>query len=130
MSRTRIAWFAAALVACAGGSETRKPTPEPTAAATKAAADAGVASSGPDAGIPAAAAAPAVPAVPERETPDAPFRAEKPPQLPVQAQFDAPVPFDRKLANGARLLVRENHALPLVAIDVVFARGVDAEPRG
>ncbi|MFL5450927.1 MAG: hypothetical protein ACJ78V_03370, partial [Myxococcales bacterium] len=130
MTRLKIAWLAAALVACAGGGETRKPTPEPTAATTAPAANAATPSSRPDAGSPAAAVAPAVPAIPERETPDAAFRAEKPAQLPVQAQFDAPVPFDRKLANGARLLVRENHSLPLVAIDVIFARGIDAEPRG
>ncbi|MFL5420715.1 MAG: M16 family metallopeptidase [Myxococcales bacterium] len=130
MTRLKIAWLAAALVACAGGGETRKPTPEPTAATTAPAANAGTPSSRPDAGSPAAAAAPAVPAIPERETPDAAFRAEKPAQLPVQAQFDAPVPFDRKLANGARLLVRENHSLPLVAIDVLFGRGIDAEARG
>jgi zinc protease len=130
MRRLFVVWSSAALFACAA-SETRK---------TTASADAGVAA----ASVAAAADAGTTPldggtvmapkvvrsTIAERETPDAPFRAEKPTPLPIQPQFDAPVPFDRKLPNGARLLVRENHSLPLVAVDVVFARGVDAEPHG
>src|SRR5262249_38386705 len=45
-----------------------------------------------------------------------------------QAPFVAPVPVERKLKNGARLLVVENHAVPLVAIEIRVGTGVDGEP--
>jgi len=61
--------------------------------------------------------------------PDAPFRATQPPPLPQKPRFDPPVPLQRKLKNGARVLIVENHALPLVAIDLRFLHGVDADPR-
>lgn len=61
-------------------------------------------------------------------TPDAPFRAEKPAPLEVLSKFQAPVPVERKLSNGARLLVVESHALPLVSVEVTIQAGVDAEP--
>jgi zinc protease len=132
MSRRMVVWFCAALLGCAG-TETRKAS-SGSDAGTPAASDAGARAA--DAGMTAldggsaAATRAARPGLAERETPDAPFRAQKPSPLPVQPQFDAPVPFDRKLPNGSRLLVRENHSLPLVAVDVVFAHGIDAEPRG
>jgi len=130
MKRLFVVWLGAALFACAA-SETRKTTESADSGFT-AASDAGTADAGTSGLDGGSATAPkrAQPAIAERETPDAPFRAEKPAPLPIQPQFDAPVPFDRKLPNGARLLVRENHSLPLVAVDVVFARGVDAEPHG
>ncbi|MFL5311434.1 MAG: M16 family metallopeptidase [Myxococcales bacterium] len=65
-----------------------------------------------------------------QETPDAPFRAEKPPPLQGKMRFDAPVPVERKLRNGARVLVTELRAVPIVAIDVLFATGVNGEPPG
>src|SRR5206468_12176308 len=43
-------------------------------------------------------------------------------------RFEAPVPVEKKLKNGARVLVVENHQLPLVAIDVRFLHGIDADP--
>ena len=61
--------------------------------------------------------------------PDAPFRAERPAPLPRQPRFDPPVPVQRKLKNGARVLIVENHALPLVAIELRFLHGVDGDPR-
>jgi len=64
------------------------------------------------------------------ETPDAPFRAEKPPPLPGEPKFQAPVPVERRLKNGARVLVSELHAVPIVSIDVLFATGVNGDPRG
>ncbi len=76
---------------------------------------------------PAAAAAQApAPAI----TPDAEFRAHKPPPAAVEPRFQAPVPAEARLANGARLLVIENHAVPLVSIGVLVESGVDAEPAG
>ena len=69
------------------------------------------------------------PAQPEPPlAPDQPFRAERPKPLAVQPHFEAPVPVQKKLKNGARVLIVENHAVPLVAIDVRFLHGVDADP--
>src|SRR5207302_10318914 len=65
-----------------------------------------------------------------QETPDAPFRAEKPPPLPGKLRFDAPVPAERNLRNGARVLVSELHAVPTVSIDVLFATGVHRDAPG
>ncbi|HET7785982.1 MAG TPA: insulinase family protein [Myxococcales bacterium] len=61
--------------------------------------------------------------------PDQPFRAQVPPPLAVQPHFEPPVPVQRKLKNGARVLIVENHSVPLVAVDVRFLHGVDADPR-
>jgi zinc protease len=61
-------------------------------------------------------------------TPDDPFRATKPDPLPNDPPFTAPVPVSRTLKNGAQVLVVENHAVPIVAIDVVIQSGVDREP--
>jgi zinc protease len=61
--------------------------------------------------------------------PDAPFRAQQPPPLAQQPHFTPPVPVQRKLKNGARVLIVENHSLPLVAINVRFLHGVDADPK-
>jgi insulinase (Peptidase family M16) len=60
--------------------------------------------------------------------PDAPFRAQVPAPLAVQPHFEPPVPVQRKLKNGARVLIVENHSVPLVAVDVRFLHGVDADP--
>src|SRR5262249_10197254 len=94
-------------------------------------------------GSPAAQQAPAAPSSPKPgptttqsgpplypEPPDAPFRASKPPPLPAQLKFDAPVPVERKLKNGARVLVSELHAVPIVSIDLLFGTGVNGEPPG
>lgn len=61
-------------------------------------------------------------------TPDAPFRATKPEPLPVKPTFDPPVPVVKKLKNGAELWVVENHTLPLVAVEVAFRSGINADP--
>ena len=78
---------------------------------------------------PAAAAATVKPPEPPA-TPDAEFRAHKPPPAAGEPRFQAPVPAEARLANGARLLVVENHAVPLVSIEVLVESGVDAEPAG
>ncbi|MCA1826785.1 MAG: M16 family metallopeptidase [Myxococcales bacterium] len=70
------------------------------------------------------------PAAPEPPLmPDQAFRAEQPKPLPVQPHFAAPVPVQKKLKNGARVLIVENHQVPLVAVDVRFLHGVDADPK-
>ncbi len=71
---------------------------------------------------------PAPPAPPQ--TPDADFRARQPEPLATPSQFTAPVPVQRKLKNGAELLVVENHAVPLVSIEVMIETGIDGEPPG
>jgi zinc protease len=60
--------------------------------------------------------------------PDEGFRAAPPQPLASQPRFEAPKPSVRKLKNGARLLVVENHSVPLIAIDIRFLHGVDADP--
>ena len=80
----------------------------------------------PETGTSTAAQVPPPPEPPP--TPDQPFRAERPPPLAVQPHFEAPVPVQKKLKNGARVLIVENHAVPLVAVDVRFLHGVDADP--
>jgi zinc protease len=107
-----------ALAASCAGTETRKAEERGDAGSAAPASKESV-----DAGR--AAAQPAWP-----QTPDAPFRAERPPALPTKLHFDAPVPVERKLPNGARLLVRENRTLPLVAIEVLFGTGINGEPEG
>jgi len=61
--------------------------------------------------------------------PDEPFRARVPPPLARQPHFDPPFPVQRKLKNGARVLIVENHSLPLVAVSVRFLHGIDADRR-
>ena len=77
----------------------------------------------------AAPVAPPPPA-PPLETPDAPFRAQKPPPAPGELRFEAPVPKEARLLGGARLLVVESRAVPLVSIEIVLRAGVDQEPAG
>ena len=86
------------------------------------------------AGEKSAARAPAPPrdipvaSVPAATTPDAPFRAGKPESLSGALAFEAPVPVQRKLKNGIMVLVRENHAIPLVVVEVAVRTGVNGEP--
>jgi zinc protease len=77
--------------------------------------------------VPAAAAAAPAPA-PSPSTPDAPYRAQKPPPLEREPAFTPPVPQLSKLKNGAKLMVVENHAVPIVAVEVVLLAGIDADP--
>jgi len=67
---------------------------------------------------------------PAPTAPDEPFRAQKPEPSPIPPKFQAPVPIESTLASGARLLVVENHNVPLVSLEVVVRAGVDAEPEG
>jgi zinc protease len=79
--------------------------------------------------VPAPAPAPAPPPAPAvATTPDEPFRTQKPAPLPTEPAFNAPVPVEKQLKNGARVLVVENHALPLVAVEISIQSGIDREP--
>ena len=112
----------AALVVLAAvlGCSHEQPRPAPAAAASTAAS----------AAQPAPTTTQAGPPLYPGETPDAPFRAEKPPPLPGEPRFEAPVPVERRLKNGARVLVTELHAVPIVSVDVLFATGVNGDPPG
>jgi len=74
-------------------------------------------------GAPVQASAPAA-----ALTPDEGFRAQKPPPLQRTSHFLAPVPTQRRLKNGASVLVVENHQVPLVSIEVMIKTGVSGEP--
>jgi zinc protease len=94
----------------------------------------------PDAGIAAETRAAAPPASaasrtpePQKATeqplmPDEQFRHGRPQPLQREANFEAPVPIERKLKNGVRVLLVPNHAAPLVAVEVRLLHGVDAVP--
>lgn len=88
-----------------------------------------VAAAAPTPVAPATPAGPPVPPAPI-DTPDAPFRTGKPSPAANSAKFTAPVPVERTLPNGAKLLVVENHAVPLVSITVLIETGIDGEPIG
>ncbi len=127
MTTPRIAaLLLAALASCSH--EQPKPTPASTPAASSAAAAA--TTSNPTTASKPTTTQSGPPLYTAQETPDAPFRAEKPPPLPGQLHFEAPVPLERKLRNGARVLVSELHSVPIVSIDVLFATGVNGEPPG
>jgi zinc protease len=89
----------------------------------------------PEAAVPPVAPAPVIPAptvapppAVVATTPDEAFRAKKPDPLLKEPAFVPPVPVQRRLRNGAEVLVVENHAVPLVAIEIVLQSGVDREP--
>ena len=107
--------------AAAGAAQSGK---EAAAAAGKQAAATGTAAAAQVVqGVTGAAAEPAM-------MPDAEFRKTRPTALAVQPHFQAPVPVEKKLKNGARVLIVENHQVPLVANEVRFLHGTDVEPKG
>jgi zinc protease len=115
----------AALLACAGPKQDVKPiaeTPQaPASVAPQAQTPAQTQTN--TQGVTTPAAAP--PFMPDEE-----FRQKKPDPLPVQPHFDPPVPVEKKLKNGARVLIVENHQIPLVTVEVAVLHGVDADPPG
>jgi zinc protease len=135
-----LALLAGLLSACAAGApavkeETKAAVVEAAASGTVAGAAAGVAAEGPVAAKAEAAAAAAAAAAKAKleqgpVTPDADFRQARPEPAATQPSYTAPVPVELKLKNGARLLVVESRAVPLVSIDVLIAIGADGEPAG
>ncbi|MFT3914008.1 MAG: pitrilysin family protein [Anaeromyxobacteraceae bacterium] len=116
---TRLARLAAALAAPLLACAHAEPAPPPRAAAPAPAAM-------PPTEAQVAPARPAKPSLMAEE----PFRVGRPAPLPEAAPFNAPVPVERRLKSGARLLVVTNHATPLVAVELRFLHGADADPRG
>lgn len=72
------------------------------------------------------AQAPAAPAPPALSA-DA-WRATQPEALPAVPPFRAPVPTQRSLPNRLPVLLRENHAVPVVVVELVIRTGVDGDP--
>ncbi len=71
-------------------------------------------------------ARPPVPAVPA-PPPDA-WRSTQPAALADVPPFRAPVPAQRALPNRLAVLLRENHAVPVVVVELVIRTGVDGDP--
>ena len=69
---------------------------------------------------PAVAAAPAPPLDAWRNTQPGPLAAVPP--------FRAPVPVQRSLPNRLTVLLRENHAVPVVVVQLAIRTGVDGDP--
>jgi zinc protease len=128
--------LSAALVCSCAGGPALKDEPKPAAAgAAKTGAGARAAVEGPmdaNAGAAVEAAASAERARPEQGpvTPDADFRQARPEPAATQPSYTAPVPVELKLKSGARLLVVESRAVPLVSIEVLIAIGADGEAAG
>ena len=121
-----------AIAACSHDQPKPAPAAQPSATTAPPAAkpSAGTSAAPADAAAPATTTQSGPPLYPAQETPDAPYRGEKPPPLSGELRFEAPVPVERRLRNGARLLVSELHAVPIVSIDVLFGTGINGEPLG
>ena len=59
--------------------------------------------------------------------PDA-WRSTQPPPLAAVPSFKAPVPVQRSLPNRLPVLLRENHAVPVVVVELAIKTGVDGDP--
>jgi zinc protease len=80
------------------------------------------------AGCAASRPAPSAPATPA--PPADAWRAVQPPPLPAVPPFRAPVPVQRAMPNRLPVLLRENHAVPVVVVELVIKTGVDGDPPG
>jgi zinc protease len=67
-------------------------------------------------GVPVAALAP-------------PDQREKPPAPGAPVTFHPPVPAERTLPNGLRVVVASDHSLPLVSAELVVGQGAAADPQ-
>jgi zinc protease len=110
-----VAAFAAVMAAAAGCAEAPPPPPVPPPAPAAVAAPA-----------PKPAALPEAPP-PQRETPDAAFRATPPPGGP-EPTFTVPKFGRFKLKNGLEVVLAEFHDLPLVDFNLVIKSGGAANP--
>lgn len=68
------------------------------------------------------------PAPSAQRTADEAYRAAQPHPLDVPPHFEAPIPVQQRLSNGIPVLIRENHALPLVVVEVLVKTGVQDDP--
>src|SRR5262249_36446819 len=67
------------------------------------------------------------PAVAPAPPPDA-WRATQPAPLAAGPASRAPVPVQRALPNRLSVLLRENHAVPIVVVELAIKTGVDGDP--
>ena len=58
------------------------------------------------------------------------WRGTQPEPLPGIPRFAAPVPAQRMLPNRLSVLLRENHAVPVVVVELFIKTGVDGDPPG
>lgn len=70
-----------------------------------------------------------VAAAPATPPPDA-WRNTQPTPLAAVPPFGAPVPVQRSLPNRLPVLLRENHAVPVVVVELAIRTGVDGDPPG
>lgn len=62
--------------------------------------------------------------------PDAPLDRTKPPELGTPTALTLPAMVERTLPNGLKLVIVEQHELPLVDIALVVRTGAEADPVG
>ncbi|HEY1906961.1 MAG TPA: insulinase family protein, partial [Myxococcaceae bacterium] len=67
------------------------------------------------------------PVVAPPPSPDA-WRFTQPAPLAAVPPFRAPVPAQRSLPNRLPVLLRENHAVPVVVVELAIKTGVDGDP--
>jgi zinc protease len=58
------------------------------------------------------------------------WRDTQPPPLPSAPPFSAPVAVAHTLPNRLGVLLRENHAVPVVVVELAIRTGVDGDPPG
>jgi len=73
-------------------------------------------------------AQPPVAAAPAPAPPADAWRNAQPPPLPDVPPFRAPVPVQRALPNRLSVMLRENHAVPVVVVELAIRTGVDGDP--
>ncbi len=64
------------------------------------------------------------------EKPQPPFDRTKPPELGAAKALKLPVMLEKTLPNGLKLIIVEQHELPLVDVALVVRTGVEADPVG
>lgn len=73
-------------------------------------------------------AATPTPVAPAPSPPVDAWRDTQPPPLAAVPPFRAPVPVQRGLPNRLPVLLRENHAVPVVVVELFIRTGVDGDP--
>jgi zinc protease len=76
------------------------------------------------------AAATACVALTACEKPEPPLDRTKPPELGAATELKLPAMVEKTLPNGLKLVIVEQHELPLVDIALVVRSGVEADPVG
>lgn len=64
------------------------------------------------------------------EKPEPPLDRTKPPELGTASDLKLPAMVEKTLANGLKLVIVEQHEMPLVDVALVVRTGVEADPVG